>query len=162
MRIHEHKSIEERVFSKIRRGGPDNCWQWIGGSSGGYESIRLEPPNGNIKVRVHRWMWEYKYGAIPDGMEVCHKCDNTLCVNPAHLFLGTQLDNVRDCIAKHRFNAGGKNAKLTHDDVVNILQMIASGRKLSKIAKSYGVSKSAIKAIKYRVTYVKVERNDSI
>jgi hypothetical protein len=79
----------------------DACWLWTGstGPSNRYGMLRV---NGR-SVKVHRFAWELVNGPIPDGKVVRHRCDNTLCVNPYHLELGTQLDNVRDSISRGRF-----------------------------------------------------------
>jgi len=80
----------------------DACWEWNGPRD--YHGYGRKTVNRKT-VRLHRLAWEWANGPIPPGMFICHRCDNPPCVNPAHLFLGTNLDNVRDMIAKkrHRF-----------------------------------------------------------
>lgn len=92
----------ERFWPKVdRTGGPDDCWLWKARRlPSGYGMLRGDEGRD---VYAHRFSWEIHSGqAIPDGWVICHKCDNPPCVNPAHLFLGTVLDNNRDCIAKGR------------------------------------------------------------
>ena len=77
----------------------DGCWLWFGPKhKQGYGQIKI---NGRMH-KASRLMYEYFYGVKPEKWKVCHTCDTPSCVRPNHLFLGTQLDNVRDCIAKGR------------------------------------------------------------
>ncbi len=80
------------------------CWEFDGNISHGYGRLTVD----GKRVLAHRYSYEKFVGPILEGLMVCHKCDNPPCVNPDHLFLGTQLDNIRDCIAKGRFNTKPK------------------------------------------------------
>lgn len=105
---------EERYFwGRIDR--PNiGCWQWTGGRfNNGYGAFWQ---NGSTK-RAHRAAWIFANGVIPEGMLVCHHCDNRGCCRPSHLFLGTALDNQRDCIAKGRKrNKAPSHCIRGHDD----------------------------------------------
>lgn len=96
--------IEHRFWSKVNKNGPihpivGQCWVWIGACNKNYGNIKI-----NKKFNYsHRVSWELHNGPIPNGMCVLHHCDNSLCVNPKHLFLGTKYDNTHDCINKGRF-----------------------------------------------------------
>lgn len=91
------KDIKAKIMATIKVSG--ECWEWQGYRiDKGYGRLRHE---GGKKL-AHRVSYEAFVGAIPDGMCVLHKCDNPPCVNPDHLFLGTNLDNVKDCINKGR------------------------------------------------------------
>ncbi len=86
-----------RFWSKVTK--TDTCWLWIGQTQvGGYGQFKLARHNQS----AHRISWELAYGPIPDGLWVLHRCDTPACVRPAHLFLGTGLDNVADKVAKVR------------------------------------------------------------
>ena len=83
----------------------NGCWEWQGSKSRGYGKLTF-----NKKVLwAHRAAWIEKFGDISKGMCVCHKCDNKACINPDHLFLGSQKDNIRDAAKKDRLDR-----KLTH------------------------------------------------
>lgn len=104
------------------------------------------------RVRAHRAAYEAAFGEIPVGACVCHRCDNPLCCNPAHLFVGSQAENVADKMAKkrHRALAGdmNPNRKLDSRKVSLIRARISAGESVSSIASSYGVSAGAIHHIR--------------
>lgn len=91
-----------RFWSKCdQSGGPDACWPWIGAvSDTGYGKVRLDSGKAGRAPRV---AYEMTCGAIPPGHEIRHKCDNRLCINPAHLETGTRFDNMRDMVERGRW-----------------------------------------------------------
>jgi len=116
------------------------CHHWTGTiKSNGYGVINI---NGRL-AHVHRVAWELAKGSIPEGAWVLHTCDNRRCVNPAHLWLGTQQDNIGDMVGKLRHNHGARNAraKLTVEQVRSIRQMDGTQ---AEIAERFGVSGSTI------------------
>lgn len=122
----------------------DDCVEWPKYKKpSGYGQIMLGPKGQRRCVRAHRWVWEQIHGPIPAGLCVLHRCDNRACVNPQHLFLGTQLDNIADKVAKDRQQKGERvpNARLREQDVRTIRSSVASQREL---AKHFGVDQSTI------------------
>lgn len=112
------------------------------------------------QLRAHRVAYAEAYGEIPDGMVVCHKCDNRACVNVDHLFLGTQLDNMRDRDAKGRGNQpkgnAHSNSKLTEVEIPRIRDMLACGCSNTDIGKWFDVSRATISSIKHGKTWAHV------
>lgn len=111
--------------------------------------------------RAHRVAYELTHGTIPEGMCVCHSCDNPLCVNPDHLWLGTQAENLRDMRAKKRANdpclkgSAAGNVKLTEDDVENI-RANRMNLKQTELATLYGVTQSSISNIQSRKSWTHI------
>lgn len=94
-----------RFYSFVDTNGPDGCHIWVGGKRAGrYGAFKFE----GIQVSAHRFAYELAHGPVAEWLCVLHKCDNGLCVNPDHLFLGTQADNVDDMISKGKQNFWGK------------------------------------------------------
>jgi hypothetical protein len=123
------------------------CVEWSGARSGdGYGAVYID---GKQRA-AHRVAWEKAKGVIPDGMWILHRCDNPLCVNPDHLFLGTAKDNTQDCIRKGRRNTprGSQHsrAKLTEDDVRTMVALSVEKRQ-SQIARDFGVSDALVSLI---------------
>ena len=137
----------ERVWAKIAKGRPDECWLWTGAAfKNGYGAIR---ENGKT-LRAHRVALESVSGPIPDGAHVLHACDTPLCCNPSHLSLGTPKANSDDKVAKGRDNNRGTKhhaAKLTEADVIEIRTSKETGQFL---ARKFGLSEGAVSQIRSR------------
>ena len=136
----------ERFWNKVNKQAENGCWEWTASvNNKGYGWFRLDGKNRG----AHRVSWMLQHGAVPGGLFVLHRCDNPSCVNPDHLWLGTNADNMRDKVEKGRAPAlpGESNgqAKLTEADVIAIR---ADHRSLRAIAAEYGVSHALIGYIK--------------
>ena len=131
------------------------CHVWTGGTTKGYAQCRrLDGKNGY----GHRHAWELAHGAIPEGAHVLHRCDNPLCVNVAHLFLGTNADNMRDKTAKGRQLRGEAHpsSKLTAAQVADI--RAAKGETQNSLAARFGVSQSLICMIRQGAVWAHEEK----
>lgn len=149
--------IERFWQCAIKRVG---CWGWRGYDNGdGYGVLQTRVGSRKVGRRkityAHRLSWEIHRGPIPKGLFVLHKCDNPNCTNPRHLFIGTNKDNMIDCVKKGRDNRAAKsmkgeknpNAKLTANDVRAIRRSKASVR---EEAKRFGINFSLVSAIRRR------------
>ena len=140
-------STQERFWAKVDQRGPNDCWEWTAsGLKSGYGSFGV---NGKMEL-AHRVAWTLANGEIPDGLCVCHSCDNPPCVNAAHLFLGTQADNLADMRAKGRQGYYGlpgekhPKAKLTERDVRFIRHWLSKGYTEQSTADAFGVCRKSI------------------
>lgn len=153
------KPLMQRFFEKIAYGASD-CWYWVATTDqSGYGLI-----NAMGETRAHRLSWRLLKGNIPNGMSVLHKCDVRGCVNPEHLFLGTQLDNMRDCKQKGRIKppkgrCGQRNpmSRLTEDNVQAIRsEYSAGGISQKKLAIKYKVAVMTVNQAIRRISWAKV------
>ena len=104
--------LEERFWTKVERRADGECWPWTARcDDAGYGSFKV----ARRLVKAHRIAWELTHGMIGDGLHVCHHCDNPPCCNPAHLFVGTRSDNMRDMAAKGRKRGGWPRQRIVID-----------------------------------------------
>lgn len=143
-------AVEARLRDKthVRE---DGCWMFLGAwNNDGYGRFCV---NGKL-CRAHGVSYELYVGHIPPGQLVLHKCDHPWCINPKHLFLGTDQDNTNDMIAKGRdvrvFGERHGMARLKEDDVLKIRELIQGGDKLVAIARMFGVTPETVGDIKHR------------
>jgi len=140
----KHKPLD-RIWEKIDKSS--GCWLWKAGKNqNGYGLIRA---NGKERL-AHRLAWELTNGPIPKGMCICHKCDNPACINPNHLFLGTQKDNIKDMDGKGRRGTNGvygervNTTKLTNNAVLEIRALHKNGHSCQCLSERFGVSHTQI------------------
>lgn len=139
---------EERFWAKVDCFGPDDCWPWTAGKRLGYGRLYV----AGRKETAHRLAYALAVGPIPEGLCVLHRCDNPGCCNPAHLFLGTQADNVADMEAKGRaVHRSARPGEGHHAARLNAAQAIviraATGMSQRALAREYGVCQQTISDI---------------
>lgn len=138
----------EDLWRRVDVRTPDECWPWKGpGDKDGYGRMKI----GDGTVRAHRVAWALGHGFDPGDALVLHRCDNPPCCNPAHLFLGTHTDNVRDMHSKDRWvdRKGSRHplAKLTEESVAEIRHRRAAGETGRALAREFGVAESRISTL---------------
>ena len=140
--------LRDRLLSRISI-TPAGCWEYTGSRNHkGYGAIGLGGKRGG-STGAHRASWMVHHGAIPDGLQVLHRCDNPPCVNPDHLFVGTPADNMNDKVQKGRASGPRGEShprhKLTSADVQEIRSRYAAGgTTMRALAAEYDVSRPCI------------------
>jgi hypothetical protein len=142
-----------QFWTKVHRPDAKACWDWLGALyTHGYGIFSFKHDGRNIRVRAHRFAWLASRGEIPAGYEVCHRCDNTACVNPDHLFLGTHRENHLDSVRKGRKRVWGIQ-KLNAEQVYAIRARVAAGELQKDVAKAFGVSRNNVCGIVHRKSW---------
>lgn len=154
----------DRIMARVVKDKKTGCWNFTGRLQGGYGYVRVN----NRFTRTHRIIFEHHNGKIPEGMLVCHSCDNPKCCNPEHLWLGTHNDNMNDMTNKDRgvYLYGEKHSqhKLKEKDVLMIRKLYNKYSKDDKhnknnwctiefLAKEFNMSYCAIRSIIKNVTW---------
>lgn len=132
-------TLESRLTPRLdMTGGPDSCWEWQGNRLGdGYGTFSFQ----HQMWRAHRASYVVNVGPIPDGMFVCHRCDNPPCCNPTHLFLGSPKDNHSDMFRKKRHPLAGR---LSEAQVASLKVRIDAGEPIQALADEFGVHYTTI------------------
>lgn len=137
----------ERFIQKVTK--TDGCWLWNANKDEhGYGLVWIQ----NRRYFAHRVSYQIHTAVEPGDLHVLHRCDNPSCVNPDHLFLGTQRDNVLDCAAKGRTSRGEKrySAKLTDETARRVIELRKSGVLIEAVAKMFGVSPATVSKVANR------------
>jgi len=144
-------------WSKVDIKEPNDCWDWEGSKDRhGYGRLSYK---GKREQLANRVVWELLNGEIPPSMCVCHSCDNTSCVNPAHLWLGTHQDNMADMMKKKRNRSGihygtdNPKSKLTEYKVREIRRRKKEGERTTDLAREFNVTLTAIRSIEIRLNW---------
>lgn len=141
-----HMSLSDRLLRCVQYEPNSGCWLWESTTdSKGYGRLIQD----RKVLSAHRASWMIHRGAIPKGLCVCHRCDTPLCVNPAHLFLGTQRDNIQDASRKQRTPLGERQgqSKLKAADVLAIRELERAGVLQGDIAARFAVAQSTVSDI---------------
>lgn len=149
--------VIDRFYSKVNK--TNGCWIWVGClSSKGYGKFYLD----GKQTGAHRASYFLHNGEFDESKFVCHTCDNPSCVNPDHLFLGTNSDNMIDCSKKGRltgaFRIGHKaiNSKLNEEDVIKVRYLLSIDKTINEISNLLNLPKEPIKSLKYNKTHKKI------
>lgn len=127
--------FEDRFWSMVDQSGA--CWLWTGARTALSYGIFTGRIDAQSFDKAHRYSYALANGSIPDGMHVLHRCDNRWCVNPEHLWLGTQADNVRDAHIKGR-HVNGSRVGTSRFDEATIIKIRTANGDIADIAKQFG------------------------
>lgn len=158
------EGIVSRFWSKVTVGEPDECWEWAGGRTrNGYGQFAFTVHGRSTckNFRAPRVAYWLSSGSDPESLYVLHACDNPGCVNPAHLTVGTQSENMAQCRERGRTKKGYApapwKAKLVPAQVREIRRLISEGWAIRKTAREMGVAQGVVQGIVHRRTYLWVE-----
>lgn len=142
LRTQGAQTLVDRFWAKVKRLGPDDCWLWTAATIKGYGQFHLprDAYHQNVTVYAHRYAWTITNGQLPDSKHVCHVCDQPLCCNTRHMFLGSAADNLADARAKGRLVDGRHLIKVDDAGVRDIRANYRSHENGKQLAAKYGIS----------------------
>lgn len=160
-------TLENRFWAKVDQRGRNECWPWLATANNkGYGLIQKQVDGRNGKRLAHRISYELRFGPIDPDICVLHRCDNPICVNPSHLFLGSKRDNIADMIAKgrgrappHMVGASHGGAKLTEKQAYYVLH---TPKRAPELACELGVLRSVINRIRSGKSWTHLSRAGAV
>lgn len=153
MNVADLTTVEiERFWRRVDKKSHDECWEWKGAKASKkkpYGVIKLSRDGKCVGILAHRVSYELSGREIEDGLIVCHSCDNPSCVNPSHLWMGTDADNSKDKVSKNRHTKGSDAwiAKLSESQIPEIYKLYSDGWTQSEIGAKFEVSPKVISSI---------------
>jgi|SRR6185503_9622104 len=142
-----HEQLDERFWKKVSIGHNGECWDWKARrNKAGYGKFTV---SATRRAYAHRIAYELHYGEIPEGCDVCHRCDNPPCCNPDHLFAGTRHANMIDAFNKGRLASGLRlpQTKVTDEQVCEIIRRISLGETGRVVGADYGITQAHVSAL---------------
>lgn len=150
------EKIEARFWSYVSISGEEDCWEWSGAvKKTGYGSFKAI---SYVSIVASRMAWAFANNSDPGDLMVCHACDNPVCCNPSHLWVGTAADNNTDCASKGRTyfqktahkrrGAGNPRALISELDILMILSDMINGENNKEISRKYGITHSMVSVIR--------------
>ena len=151
--VQTRQKAEQQFWEKVDLPNDrSECWEWTAATRNGYGNLKVN----QVNIKAHRLSYALHYGVLPANFLVCHHCDNPLCVNPHHLFLGTDAENAQDKVRKGRQSrhANNGNAKISETQLEEIRARIAAGHTNVAIAKDYPIGHAMVSRIRRGRSYV--------